>query len=394
MNELQLKTGDSVILSNDILNDIKHTLENLGHLHWIKDNELLKISQGYIGQIFGENNSLVISPSISYLSTLDYLKLVTPDSDLLQDGDNFEFIEDNKISMFIIEKYMNLLHKLIKEGIPRKYIDSSQYSNYFSGNVDIPETYSRVLMEQKPFVKSNIQTLSINYFVVVILWQAYDKIIKEYPSLKNPFIEKVFFYVNKMKFSNLQIKNFRTYFHKNEALLADSYTFAKLILNDMNVLAGSDMLKTSLLINSNIIFEEFISKLFSTLLPNESFVYHDGQKAIAQTISKKLVSIEPDILYKGLETIILDVKNKDYNKMFSNNDFFQIYTYCKAYKSKTGVLIYPANQASESIKVLTTFDEDITLYAISIDITKKSNNERMKSYEDFIDNIRDIIYFT
>jgi len=264
MNELQLKTGDSVILSNDILNDIKHTLEHLGHLHWIKDNGLLKISQGYIGQIFGENNSLVISPSISYLSTLDYLKLVTPDSDLLQDGDNFEFIEDNKISMFIIEKYMNLLHKLIKEGIPRKYINLNQYSNYFSGNVDIPETYYRVLMDKKPFVKSNTQTLSIDYFAIVILWQAYDKIIKEYPSLKNPFIEKVFFYVNKAKFSNLQIKNFRAYFHKNEALLADSYTFAKLILNDMNVLAGSDMLKTSLLINSNIIFEEFIFKLFST----------------------------------------------------------------------------------------------------------------------------------
>ncbi|MCT7635320.1 McrC family protein [Aliarcobacter butzleri] len=150
-----------------------------------------------------------------------------------------------------------------------------------------------------------------------------------------------------------------------------------------------------LLINSNIIFEKFIAKLFNTFLPTEPFTYHDGLKPIAFTNNKpNLVSVEPDILYKGLETIVFDIKNKDFNKMFSNNDFYQLYTYCKAYSTKKGVLIYPSNENSTSIKVLTSFDNDITFYAISIDISKSSNTERLGAYNDFLKNIRNVIHFT
>jgi len=394
MNELTIKTGSHILLPEKILKDIQPTLKDLNLSHWIKENNILEISQGYVGQCFGEKYQFTITPAINYLSTMDYIKLINPNNELLSEGNSYEFIENNQTSSFIIEKYIKLLSNLIKEGIPQKYIDTTKYSNFFSGNVDIVETYSRMIKQEKPFVKSNKQQLTINYFVIIILWQSYDKIIKAYPNFKNPYIEKIFFYVEKKKFSTFQINNFTTYFHRNESLLENCYIFAKIIINNMDIIGGNDILKSSLILNSNIIFEEFIAKLFNTLLPNEPFNYHEGKKTIANTELKNIVSIEPDIIYKGLNTIILDVKNKNYEKSFSNNDFFQLYTYCKAYNSKIGILIYPSNLQSESIKVLTKFDDKITFYAISIDITKKNYQERIKSYHDFIQNIQEVINFS
>lgn len=395
MNNIKIKTGNSVVITENISSDISPILEKLGFSYWLKENFILKISQGYIGQIVTNKNNISISPSISYLSTINYLKLITPNLEDISNGQNLDYIQDDKVSLFIINKFFDLLHLLIKEGIPYKYINSTSYSNYFVGNVDIIETFSRVQLNLTPVVKSNVQSLSINYFVIVILWQAYDKVIKNNPSLKNAFIEKIFFYVEKQKYTNIQIYKFRTNFHRNETILASAYNFAKLIIMDMNILTGHESLNASLLINSNLIFEEFIMKLFNTFLPNEPFIYHDGLKTIAFANHKSnLVSIEPDILYKGIETIVFDVKNKDFNKMFSNNDFYQLYTYCRAYKSKKGVLIYPSNENSTSIKVLTSFDKDIVFYAISIDISKSSNSERLQSYNDFLKNINDVISFT
>lgn len=381
-------------MTTDLLEDIKPTLKSLDYLYWIKDNDVLKISQGYVGQIFGNKHSITIYPSISYLNTSDYLRLIMHESNLFQDGNNFDYIEDDKITDYIIDNFFILLHKLIKEGIPRKYINNTKNTDYFVGNVNIEQTYFRYTMQIQPYISSVLQILSINYFSIAVLWQAYDKIIKKYPTYKNPFIDKVFINVNKIKHTKLEINNHRMFFHKNEKTLSNAYNFAKLIVNDMNILSGHNTFTSSILINSNDIFEKFIFKLLNSFLPDEPFIYHEGKKTIAHDENTEKVSIEPDILYKGLDTVVIDVKNKNFNKNFSNNDFFQIYSYCKAYNTKKGILVYPSNQESNSIKVLTTFDEDITLFALSINITDSNLNDRTKSYQDFVEKLKEIIHFS
>lgn len=53
MTITEVKTGLSVVLPAEFLNDIQKELKELGCSYWIKEDNLLKISQGYIGEICG-----------------------------------------------------------------------------------------------------------------------------------------------------------------------------------------------------------------------------------------------------------------------------------------------------------------------------------------------------
>ncbi|HIP36859.1 MAG TPA: hypothetical protein EYG85_08395 [Crocinitomix sp.] len=389
----EVKTGLSVVLPTDFLNDIQKELKELGYSHWIKGDNLLKISQGYIGEICGNDYKVLITPSIHYLTTKDYLRLVAYESNLFYDGDDLDFVQSDNLGIYIINLFLEYTHQLIQEGIPYKYVDKVKYNNFFTGNINIEETYMRYMLNTKPVVKTVAQELSINYFTVIVLHQAYNRILQRFKNKKNPYIDRAFSRVEKKEYSKNEIIIKKVFFHKNETTLSNAYTFAKLIINNMNISRGEEHLTSSILIDSNSVFEKFVFKLFRNFLPDEPFVYHDRQRGIAFSEDIEKVRIEPDILHKGIKTTVLDVKNKNFDKNYSNSDFYQIYTYCKAYSSTLGILIYPSVEETKSYKILTSFDSSITLYAISLNIKDMKVKDRLNAYQDFLKNIMEIIDF-
>jgi 5-methylcytosine-specific restriction endonuclease McrBC regulatory subunit McrC len=393
MTKIEVKTGLSVVLPTDFLNDIQKELKELGCSHWVKEDNLLKISQGYIGEICGNDYKVLITPSIHYLSTKDYLRLVAYESSLFYDGNDLDFMQSDNLGIYIIDLFLEYIHQLIQEGIPYKYINKVKYNNFFTGNINIEETYMRYMLNTKPVVKTVAQELSINYFTIVVVWQAYNKILQRFKDKKNPYIDRAFLKLEKKEYSKTEINTKKVFFHKNEATLSKAYTFAKLIINNMNISRGEEQLTSSILIDSNSVFEKFVFKLFRNSLPDEPFVYHDRQLGIAFSENVEKVYIEPDILHKGIKTTILDVKNKNFDKHYSNSDFYQIYTYCRAYKSTLGILIYPSVEETKSYKILTRFDSDITLYAVSLNIKDMKLKDRLNAYQSFIKHIMEIIDF-
>lgn len=393
MTITEVKTGLSVVLPTDFLNDIQKELKELGCSHWIKEDNLLKISQGYIGEICGNEYKILITPNIHYLTTKDYLRLVAYESNLFYDGNDLDFVQSDNLGIYIIDLFLEYMHQLIQEGIPYKYIDKVKYNNFFTGNINIEETYMRYMLNTKPVVKTVAQELSINYFTIVVLWQAYNKVLQRFKNKKNPYIDRAFLQLEKKEYSKNEINTKKVFFHKNETTLSNAYTFAKLIINNINISHGAEHLTSSILINSNSVFEKFIFKLFRNYLPDEPFVYHDRQLGIAFSEDIEKVRIEPDILHKGIKTTVLDVKNKNFDKNYSNSDFYQIYTYCKAYNSSLGILIYPSVEETKSFKILTSFDSNITLYAISLNIKDMEVADRLNAYQEFLSNIMEIINF-
>jgi 5-methylcytosine-specific restriction endonuclease McrBC regulatory subunit McrC len=149
----------------------------------------------------------------------------------------------------------------------------------------------------------------------------------------------------------------------------------------------------SLIINSNILFERYIFNFLQQKFSQDTFKYKNSLTIANLNINNKAIKIEPDIIYKGSHDVIIDVKNKNFDKAILNSDFYQIYTYCKALNTDTGILIYPYYEDTQPIIINLNFDDKIRIYGLGIDITKSLDIDRNQAQNRFLENIKALIFY-
>ncbi|MGI0479368.1 5-methylcytosine restriction system specificity protein McrC [Geminocystis sp. CENA526] len=393
MKILKIKSGTKIWVDNSELNDLNILLKSLNSDYLLDANYLI-IPQGYVGKIITKNLEIIIEPSISYLTNIDYLRLILNDKLADSQNNSLSYDKNIDISKFIIDQFLDNLQKLVKQGIPPQYKNTQIISQYLQGNVNFFESFLRIKLGIEPYFITYTQKIEMDYFAMRVIKKAYQKLIANFPNYQQFEITKTLDYITNESIRVERLKNIRLNFNKQEKYLANAFEFACLILQNMSYKNIGNDLSFSLIINSNLLFERYMVNFLQQSFPNDIFKYKDSIKvANYKKQNQEQISIEPDIVYQGSHTVIIDIKNKNFDRAVINADFYQIYTYCKALNSDTGVLIYPYYQNIEPVIINPIFDEKIRIYGLGIDITNFLISDIKKAQSYFRENIGEIFKY-
>lgn len=382
---IKTTSSSSIYISDDDLVEITNTLKKFNLHKTVVDNQW-NIPTGIVGQIITNNLKIIVNPKIPYLETIDYLRLLIEDDNISNDKDsNYGFDDNENLSKFLIENFLFELKKFIKDGIPKIYKNKSIDTNYFIGNVDFTKTHLRYSLGIKPIVSTIIEELNNDYFNTRVIKSAYEKIIKMSAKYKSPSITNALYGINNTPVKRVSSKEYKIQHNRNNTSFLKTFKLAVLVLNDMNTAHKQDDYNISLLVNANKIFEDFVYNLLSVNFPKDNFEKQFSSVA-AKSNKKELIS-RPDIIFRGSHDVIMDVKNKNFDKSITSENFHQMMSYKKTFCLKTSVLIYPYFKDADEEMYKITNDDNLKIYAISIDI--KNGN-----YIPFLEQIEKILRFS
>jgi len=396
MYEIKIKSGDSLLIEDTKdYEKILKVLSEFGYEKWLDSERFsLKVPQGIIGQIRFGRKRLEIVPSIKYLTVSDYLKLSFYIDDFDLEDTGLDYIEDPLLPNALVERFFETLKKLSSEGIPPKYVSKKKYMNYFAGNVNLTESYVRNLIGREPYVYTEIEELSTEHEVVEVIKQAYEYVIGYDRRYFDGSLTALLSNVKNKNFLKSEIERIDSSFGSNERTLMTAFELAKKILLNLSFVGGEGEGSPNILLNANDIFEKFVRGLLQSHLNNYSVRRPLKKKVTESDKNGKILESRPDVLIAEPPFLtVLDVKNKNFDEYFANQDFYQIYTYCKIYGASKGILVYPSMFQTETIKVIPIFENNLNLYAVSINITGRNRRERLKRYEKFVREIKRIVDF-
>lgn len=385
MNKVIKTTSSStVFIPDEDLFEVTNVLKKFNLTKTVFENQW-NIPTGIIGTLVTNSLKIVIQPKIIYLDTSDYLRLVINDDEQFKDDEGiYGRKKGSNISKFIINSFINELKSVIKEGIPRHYKKIDMYTDYFSGSVNLTESFFRYQLNTKPIISANIEKLNIDYFHARVIKSAYNKVLSISRKYSTPSVTSA---LSGIPDSNIKrVENGKHFLKKTRSnkSFVQAYELAALILNDMNTAHIKDDYSISLLINANNIFEEFIYNLLTSAFPRDSFAKQHS--IIAAHSKNKEILARPDVLYTGPSKIIMDMKNKDFYKSITSDNYHQMISYMNTYGINTSVLIYPDYKDSDEQLYKIHSDDKLKLYAISIDI-------RNRNFSPFLKKIAHLIQF-
>ncbi len=377
-------SSSSIYIFDDDIFDVTNVLKKFNLKNTINGNQW-NIPNGIVGQLITDNLKIIIHPKIHYMDTIDYLKLILID-DLENEENSYSGFDDstNNLSNFLINNFLIELKTAINEGIPKKYKAKSINSNFFIGNIEISESYMRNILDIRPSVSTKIEELDNDYYNTRVIKSAYEKLINISAKYRIPSLINGLNGINNTIIKYVNVKEEKIRLTKNNKAFIKAFKLAVLIINDMNIAHKIDDYNISLLFNCNKIFEDFIYELLSVKFPKDGFDRHFTLIS-AKSDKKNIVSI-PDIIIRCSHDIILDVKNKNFDKSVTSDNFHQMISYKKTFGIKTSILVYPyfADIDGDAYKI--TNDNNLKMYAIPIDI-------KNRKFENFLDQVEKIMRF-
>lgn len=389
--KISISTGSSICIANNYINELQNILKNFKLEHFL-DGNILNIPQGYIGFLAINDLEIEIQPSVKYLSSMDYIRLLDSQNIIDDDSNSMVGTNINENFDYIAKKFNYLLIQLCNIGLPKKYIKTIKYDRYISGNIEILDSYIRYCLNQEPTFKILKNDLSRNNSVNRIIKQAYLKLKKINLITKNATFERIFANISEITHADI-INCDNISFAKHEKILLATYEFAKLIIKNISFTSGYNKGNINILINSNDLYEKYLFDVLNKYVDNIHFEYHKNKKIALYYQETGIITSIPDIVYKGLNPAIIDAKNKNIEKFFNTQDFYQLYTYCSLFGTSIGCLIYPTKDKTCLKKVITPLNSNLNLYAIGIPIGCANKQDKVKAIKDFCDNVTSVLSF-
>ncbi|ENX33091.1 hypothetical protein F889_03023 [Acinetobacter colistiniresistens] len=330
-----IKSNTSILIPEEYQNDISKELKAYGYK---LEDGIWNIPNGIIGTLSVNGFLLEIIPHIDYLSFYDYFNLLKLNlsSDFHK---NFKFSLENKsnnLARNILESFKYELIKISRNGIPKKYKVKEGRSRFFYGKTDVVSTSINIHTFSEPPVVNYSEELSLDYYEIIEINKAYVKYVQLTGERILDF-ERFSKYIPKSKSSEKYLK----YIYFKE--LEYCYDLAYMILNNLNGLLQGKQNNLSLLINSNDIFEKFVTNLIKSLFSDQPFKEKESLNVAKNEDLTSVVSIEPDLMYMGPLKVVLDMKNKNYFKGVSSSDYHQMISYMSSFSSDSAILIYPVS---------------------------------------------------
>lgn len=358
---LKVKSNTSIYIP---IEHQPHFQKALEQYKYTLDNGVWNIPNGVVGNISTSGLTIEITPNIDYLNFLDYFNLLLLNL-FDSESNNLDYLgkaHSDIIAENILVSFKNELLKVVKKGFPKKYNSERRVSRFISGNVDFVESFFNIQVQKDLPIVTNVDILNYNYEEIIEIGLAYKKLKEITREAILPF-EKISRHIKSNNHNSRYLK------HKNFKNLESCYNLAYIINNNLNGVTKGDAKNISFLINSNIVYEEFITNYIKKILPNEDF--RSKVKLIVASTEDLVKSLEvsPDLVYYNPITIILDMKNKNYYKKLNSSDFHQMISYMNAFDSKTALLLYPtAEDVIEDDVFNITYNKDIKIIRIGINI--------------------------
>ena len=395
--DIAIKQGHSIYIYDEEVPFILNTLsnKNISLDCFDKKQNILTLNQSYVGYIKTNKRTIELQHKNNSITLNHIIRMY-----YFVHG-NFKNFDDSIFDIDNSENYKNIIDLFIKElliirrkGLATEYISKVEKSNYAVGTVNYVKSYKNLIMfKENPF-ECTIDELTLNTTLNKILKAAFKKILKmKHNNSEVNTLRGLFNSVNDLGNSRLSGAvdfSSKNYYCKN------AYFLAKLILDESYFDNKGTSGGECFLINSDLLFEQFIKKILFKINNDVKFIEWNSKKVYGE-YRKGNKEYIPDILFNYSElnskaTAVLDVKNK-FNEIFKNPDIFQMLFYSTILKSNKAILCYPCSISTkfESLEIFS--DEFITnkIYAVYINIASDTKEGFKKSIYKFIDEIYECI---
>lgn len=394
--DISIKQGKSIYIYDEEVPFIVKTLQNKNiSLECFDDKQnILTLNQSYVGYIKTNKRIIDLQHKNEKISLNHIIRMY-----YFVHG-NFKNFDDPIFDINNTENYKNVIELYIREllvirrkGLATEYISKSENSNYAVGTVNYVKSYMNFIMVKNNPFECSMDELTLDTTLNRTLKAAFKKILKikginaELNTIRGMFNGISDFNGKSIGSVDFSSKN---YYCKN------AYFLAKLILEESYFDNSGNTGGECFLINSDILFEEFIKKILFRICNDAKFTEWNNKKIYGE-YSKGNKEYIPDILFNYSEmenkaTAIIDVKNK-FNEIFKNPDVFQMLFYSGMLSSKKAILCYPCSEKTD-IYNLEIFSEKFIInkiYATSINIALDSKEDFKNEIYKFIDKIYECI---
>ena len=360
------------------------------------------VTQNYVGVIKYKNFQLNILPKLlcksekitdkgqQVVKNLIYMISLTQKLDIkMTEHADINHCE-NPFLEVLIREYATSMFECLTRLTPRNYIREEDNLNYLKGKLKFTENLRYNCANQAKFYceydefsennKLNQLFLFVTKCLFNISCSSENKKLLSF--IMNYFCDIPFVRYNKYMADKIVLT-------RNQQLFSHPFKIAKMFLENISVDISKNSLENmTLLWDMNLLFEEFVYELLKRNNLSYTVNYQKKHKLLKNDeYNKKYGNTFVDIyLEKDGKKIIIDTKykiNKGANNDFSNNDIYQVSTYCLLHGSHNAILFYPVDinnneqtedYFSESLPLELNVDEGVDIKVninrILIDLSK------------------------
>lgn len=290
-----------------------------------------------------EISSNILKNLIFMLSYTKKLKIKTSNNAKLSSTKN-PFIE------ILIREYAVSLFECLKRLTPKKYIREEDNLNYLKGKMRFTENIryncvnrAKFYCEYDEFSENN----ALNQLFLFVSACLYNISNDTYNKKILKFIMNYYTDIQLVRFDRFKAEKIKL--SRNQELFRNPFTLAKMFIEKTSVdLSKNKFENITLIWDMNKLFEEFVYEILRRHSKNDWKVKaQKGKKLLVQQNNSKIRNTYVDIFaFKEKDKnkiIILDTKYKEFKEIndFSNDDVYQVSTYCLLHNATKAILIYP-----------------------------------------------------
>ena len=304
------------------------------------------------------------------------------------------------MAQIIPETFLNNVQNLIDFGITGTIISNETTGFSLNGEL-IHESYNKRLIPINGISYKQISFTTdvyANQIIRLALERIYKLNLSEKINKKTRELLSSFEFIDDFQQEIISMDEIIKTFYSTNPFYPQTLEMAYIIINNLRISYGNgDLQFYSFLINSNILFEDYVRKLTDELLAFnvEKWRYYRNFAVLKFNNDKSYKSFVPDIVVgynSDYNTAlgVFDVKNKYFEpdltslgEVVTNQDLYQILFYLRQLKSRFGILIFPTSKFYDAIRMEVLDDGDKYIYLIGINM-RTSHYERMEHYKSLL----------
>src|SRR5699024_6688627 len=224
------------------------------------EQNILNLSVSYVGFIKTNRRLIEITPKHEEVNLNHILRMYFFVNGSFTNFDDEIFgLSSNTFSFNLVKLFLKELELVTKKGLPTEYVTFPQNLKFASGKVDYTKTYKNILLKKQESFLSDVDELSLETSLNRALKAAFNKdknFIEDKGSLLTiqKYLSNISDSHNQIDLKNVII-NTKNYYCKN------AFLYAKLILEESYYDSLGDFGGESFLINSDLLFEQYIKKI-------------------------------------------------------------------------------------------------------------------------------------
>lgn len=311
-------------------------------------------AQHWVGTISLKNLNIEILPKLyGYVSTDDLrnvlmrMIMISHQTPSVREMPGMVRMKKDSLIEMLIDTYLNLLDKYVREGLQHSYKKIDQNINRVKGRILFGKQFSRNILEPTKFwcrYSKFTEDNDINRFMKLCLCQMNRISRDEHNRRRIKYLLPVFDNIPVISREKALAKPI--IFNSTNQRAEEAYKYGLLFLNNIfSTLSAGNTSISMMLFNMNDLYELFVYRVSRIVFGNKAIYQMRGNYLLERDLDrKKYVNLRPDITIKnntgGFD--IIDTKWKIPKNFVKESDTYQMNAYSSSIKNVERVfLLYP-----------------------------------------------------